>query len=63
MDKSVIERLMKIKSLQEKISSCKDDRLAIHYQEQLVDILKDTFKDKELLETIVRSNLAKKQNK
>jgi hypothetical protein len=49
----VQDLMEKINSLQERIASCKDDRQAITLQSELVDILKETFEDEQLLTTIL----------
>ena len=47
------ELLKKVNSLQERITECKDDRQAIALQSELVDLLQETFKNEELLATMM----------
>lgn len=51
-NEEVLDLLERVKNLQEEILSCKDDRRAIILQQEMVDLLKDIFKDKELLNQI-----------
>lgn len=51
----VNEVLQQINEMQERLDSCKDDRQAILIQTELVELLKETFQDEELLTALVLS--------
>jgi len=55
MLEEVNEILKKINSLQEQISSCKDDKIAINLQQELVELLSETFKNEDLLTAMLLS--------
>lgn len=57
----IFEKLREIKELRCEIEACQDDKLAILLQQQLIELLKDTFKDKELMTEIMLKNSLKKQ--
>jgi hypothetical protein len=53
---SIDKRLQEIKELKDKIASCKDDRVAIDLQTKLMELIKETLEDKEILKNLVKNN-------
>ena len=57
------EMFEEIEDLQKQAKSCKDPKQAILIQGKLVELLKETFQDKEMLAHIMMANQAKNKNK
>lgn len=56
MSDRIEEVLEKVNALQERLASCKDDRQAISIQQELVDLLKETLEDVDLItDTLIKS--------
>lgn len=54
-----MDAIAKIKELQEKIKLCKDDRLALDLQSQLINLMIETLQNKDNLKEIIKNKLYK----
>lgn len=60
MDKCVKDKLKKMEELNKAIKSCNDNKIAIDLQKELVELLLSSFKDKKVLDQVVKNSTKKK---
>ena len=51
-----LKKLREIKDLRAEIEECKDDKRAIHLQEKLVNLLRETFEDRDMMAELLMKN-------